>query len=197
MVGNIYLIYGDDEYIKNMKIKEIQKKYNVEDSINKIDLNGEEWEEIYDELTLPSFLSTNKIITICNDKNEKDDLNLPSPYTFFEKILTNESYKNEILEDLAIIMVFDNKKISKKNKLYKYITKKNDIVKICECSKLPRIENEKYLLDIAKEKKLNIGMNEIKFLVELVEKNTYMQVNELMKLCFLNKAILRRKNNKR
>ena len=48
MVGNIYLIYGDDEYIKNMKIKEIQKKYNVEDSINKIDLNGEEWEEIYD-----------------------------------------------------------------------------------------------------------------------------------------------------
>ena len=94
-------------------------------------------------------------------------------------------------------MVFDNKKISKKNKLYKYITKKNDIVKIYECSKLPRIENEKYLLDIAKEKKLNIGMNEIKFLVELVEKNTYMQVNELMKLCFLNKAILRRKNNKR
>ena len=124
MVGNIYLIYGDDEYIKNMKIKEIQKKYNVEDSINKIDLNGEEWEEIYDELTLPSFLSTNKIITIYqaetnifNDRNEKDDLNLPSPYTFFEKILTNESYKNEILEDLAIIMVFDNKKISKKNKL--------------------------------------------------------------------------------
>ena len=55
VVGNIYLIYGDDEYIKNMKIKEIQKKYNVEDSINKIDLNGEEWEEIYDELTLPSF----------------------------------------------------------------------------------------------------------------------------------------------
>ena len=204
MVGNIYLIYGDDEYIKNMKIKEIQKKYNVEDSINKIDLNGEEWEEIYDELTLPSFLSTNKIITIYqaetnifNDRNEKDDLNLPSPYTFFEKKLTNESYKNEILEDLAIIMVFDNKKISKKNKLYKYINKKNDIVKICECSKLPRIENEKYLLDIAKEKKLNIGMNEIKFLVELVEKNTYMQVNELMKLCFLNKAILRRKNNKR
>ena len=204
MVGNIYLIYGDDEYIKNMKIKEIQKKYNVEDSINKIDLNGEEWEEIYDELTLPSFLSTNKIITIYqaetnifNDKNEKDDLNLPSPYTFFKKILTNESYKNEILEDLAIIIVFDNKKISKKNKLYKYITKKNDIVKISECSKLPRIENEKYLLDIAKEKKLNIGMNEIKFLVELVEKNTYMQVNELMKLCFLNKAILRRKNNKR
>ena len=47
-----------------MKIKEIQKKYNVEDSINKIDLNGEEWEEIYDELTLPSFLNTNKIITI-------------------------------------------------------------------------------------------------------------------------------------
>ena len=82
MVGNIYLIYGDDEYIKNMKIKEIQKKCNVEDSINKIDLNGEEWEEIYDELTLPSFLSTNKIITIYqaetnifNDKNEKDDLN--------------------------------------------------------------------------------------------------------------------------
>ena len=204
MVGNIYLIYGDDEYIKNMKIKEIQKKYNVEDSINKIDLNGEEWEEIYDELTLPSFLNTNKIITIYqaetnifNDRNEKDDLNLPSPYTFFEKILTNESYKNEILEDLAIIMVFDNKKISKKNKLYKYITKKNDIVKICECSKLPRIENEKYLLDIAKEKKLNIGMNEIKFLVELVEKNTYMQVNELMKLCFLNKEKNCRKNNKR
>ena len=57
MVGNIYLIYGDDEYIRNKKIKEIQKKCNVVDSINKIDLNGEEWEEIYDELTLPSFLS--------------------------------------------------------------------------------------------------------------------------------------------
>ena len=98
MVGNIYLIYGDDEYIKNMKIKEIQKKYNVEDSINKIDLNGEEWEEIYDELTLPSFLSTNKIITIYqaetnifNDRNEKDDLNLPSPFTFFEIFLLSKT----------------------------------------------------------------------------------------------------------
>ena len=95
MVGNIYLIYGDDEYIKNRKIKEIQKKCNVDDSINKIDLNGEEWEEIYDELTLPTFLSSNKIITIYqaetnifSDKNEKEDVNLPSPYAFFEKIVT-------------------------------------------------------------------------------------------------------------
>ena len=124
MVGNIYLIYGDDEYIRNKKIKEIQKKCNVVDSINKIDLNGEEWEEIYDELTLPSFLSSNKIITIYqaetnifNEKNDKEDLNLPSPYTFFEKVLTQEEYRKEILEDLAIIIVFDIKKISKKNKL--------------------------------------------------------------------------------
>jgi len=203
VVGNIYLIYGDDEYIRNKKIKEIQKKCNVADSINKIDLNGEEWEEIYDELTLPSFLSSNKIITIYqaetnifNEKNDKEDLNLPSPYTFFEKILTQEEYRKEILEDLAIIIVFDNKKISKKNKLYPYLTKKNDVVKICECSKLPRIENEKYLLDIAKEKNLNLGMSEIKFLIDLVEKNTYVQVNELMKLCFLNKAIIGEKITK-
>ena len=207
MVGNIYLIYGDDEYIKNRKIKEIQKKCNVDDSINKIDLNGEEWEAIYDELTLPTFLSSNKIITIYqaetnifSDKNEKEDVNLPSPYAFFEKIVTQEDYRDEILEDLAIIIVFDSKKISKKNKLYSYITKivkKADFVKICECNKLPKIENEKYLLDIAKEKNLNISMNEIKFLAELVDKNTYVQVNELMKLCFLNKAILRRKDYKR
>ena len=135
MVGNIYLIYGDDEYIRNKKIKEIQKKCNVVDSINKIDLNGEEWEEIYDELTLPSFLSSNKIITIYqaetnifNEKNDKEDLNLPSPYTFFEKVLTQEEYRKEILEDLAIIIVFDSKKISKKNKLYPYLTRKNDVV---------------------------------------------------------------------
>ena len=170
MVGNIYLIYGDDEYIKNRKIKEIQKKCNVDDSINKIDLNGEEWEEIYDELTLPTFLSSNKIITIYQAETN----------IFSDKI--------------------DSKKISKKNKLYSYITKivkKADFVKICECNKLPKIENEKYLLDIAKEKNLNISMNEIKFLAELVDKNTYVQVNELMKLCFLNKAILRRKDYKR
>ena len=84
MVGNIYLIYGDDEYITKRKITEIQQKCNVTESINKIDLNGEEWEEIYDELTLPSFLSTNKIITIYNaetnifnDKYDKEDINLP------------------------------------------------------------------------------------------------------------------------
>lgn len=204
MVGNIYLIYGDDEYITKRKITEIQQKCNVTESINKIDLNGEEWEEIYDELTLPSFLSTNKIITIYNaetnifnDKYDKEDINLPSPYSFFEKVLTQDDYQNEILEDLAILIVFDIKKISKSNKLYPFMKKKNNIVKIYECNKLAKLENEKYLFDMAKSMNLNIEMKEIKFLLDIVEKNTYVQVNELMKLFFLNKAILRRKNYKR
>ena len=204
MVGNIYLIYGDDEYITKRKITEIQQKCNVTESINKIDLNGEEWEEIYDELTLPSFLSTNKIITIYNaetnifnDKYDKEDINLPSPYSFFEKVLTQDDYKNEILEDLAILIVFDTKKISKNNKLYPFMKKNNNIVKICECNKLAKLENEKYLFDMAKSMNLNIEMKEIKFLLDIVEKNTYIQVNELMKLVFLNKAILRRKNYER
>ena len=204
MVGNIYLIYGDDEYITKRKITEIQQKCNVTESINKIDLNGEEWEEIYDELTLPSFLSANKIITIYNaetnifnDKYDKEDINLPSPYSFFEKVLTQDDYQNEILEDLAILIVFDIKKISKSNKLYPFMKKKNNIVKIYECNKLAKLENEKYLFDMAKSMNLNIEMKEIKFLLDIVEKNTYIQVNELMKLVFLNKAILRRKNYKR
>ena len=204
MVGNIYLIYGDDEYITKRKITEIQQKCNVTESINKIDLNGEEWEEIYDELTLPSFLSANKIITIYNaetnifnDKYDKEDINLPSPYSFFEKVLTQDDYKNEILEDLAILIIFDIKKISKNNKLYPFMKKKNNIVKIYECNKLAKLENEKYLFDMAKSMNLNIEMKEIKFLLDIVEKNTYIQVNELMKLVFLNKAILRRKNYKR
>lgn len=204
MVGNIYLIYGDDEYITKRKITEIQQKCNVTESINKIDLNGEEWEEIYDELTLPSFLSTNKIITIYNaetnifnEKYDKEDINLPSPYSFFEKVLTQDDYQNEILEDLAILIVFDIKKISKSNKLYPFMKKKNNIVKIYECNKLAKLENEKYLFDMAKSMNLNIEMKEIKFLLDIVEKNTYVQVNELMKLVFLNKAILRRKNYKR
>ena len=50
---------------------------------------------------------------------------------------------------------------------------------------------------MAKSMNLNIEMKEIKFLLDIVEKNTYIQVNELMKLVFLNKAILRRKNYKR
>jgi len=204
VVGNIYLIYGDDEYITKRKITEIQQKCNVTESINKIDLNGEEWEEIYDELTLPSFLSTNKIITIYNaetnifnEKYDKEDINLPSPYSFFEKVLTQDDYQNEILEDLAILIVFDIKKISKSNKLYPFMKKKNNIVKIYECNKLAKLENEKYLFDMAKSMNLNIEMKEIKFLLDIVEKNTYVQVNELMKLVFLNKAILRRKNYKR
>ena len=204
MVGNIYLIYGDDEYITKRKITEIQQKCNVTESINKIDLNREEWEEIYDELTLRSFLSTNKIITIYNaetnifnDKYDKEDINLPSPYSFFEKVLTQDDYQNEILEDLAILIIFDIKKISKNNKLYPFMKKKNNIVKIYECNKLAKLENEKYLFDMAKSMNLNIEMKEIKFLLDIVEKNTYIQVNELMKLVFLNKAILRRKNYKR
>lgn len=75
--------------------------------------------------------------------------------------------------------------------------KKNNIVKIYECNKLAKLENEKYLFDMAKSMDLNIEMKEIKFLLDIVEKNTYIQVNELMKLVFLNKAILRRKNYKR
>ena len=75
--------------------------------------------------------------------------------------------------------------------------KNNNIVKICECNKLAKLENEKYLFDMAKSMNLNIEMKEIKFLLDIVEKNTYIQVNELMKLVFLNKAIIRRKNYER
>jgi len=66
-------------------IKEIQKKCNVVDSINKIDLNGEEWEEIYDELTLPSFLSSNKIITIYQaETNIFNEINYSYPNVTFK-----------------------------------------------------------------------------------------------------------------
>lgn len=201
-MGKIYLIYGEDEYLKQKTIKEIQKETNVEDSINSLIMVEPSWEEIFDEVTLPAFLSPNKLVIIHDSdifkevsKKEIADPNLPSPTEFFERIISDEEYEEEILDGLNIVFVTEGKKINKANKVYKMFSKESGktkgkkIIEIIECNKLMPLEVQKLLLKKSKEMKVNIDSKEIRYLLEIVENNTYTQMNEFLKICFLNKAL--------
>ena len=68
-MGNIYLIYGDDEYLKNEKLKEITNGLSIENSMDKITFFTPSFEELYSEITHPTITISDKLIIVINRRN--------------------------------------------------------------------------------------------------------------------------------
>lgn len=182
-MGNIYLIHGNDEYLKQKRLNDIKIKNKNVNQINNISFVNPEWEEVYSEITLPSFMQEEKMIIIYNSgffEDKKKDID--KIVEFFD---SSEAELLNFMTDLTLVFVEDE---VKGKKLLKVISK-HELFKDVECKKLMQMDRAKYLLDLAKKDNVRLEYAEAKYLVDIVEDDTFNAVNEYNKVRFLDKAI--------
>ena len=167
----VYLLYGNNEYLINKKLEEINKQTN-ELSINNYDLENTSLEQIIDDATTIDLFSESKTIIVDNS------------YIFAGT--TNKKLKEQntdILEDYLnnpnpntnIIFILNREKIDERKKITKLIKDKGNVL---EFNKDLDIKSTiKTLFDDYK-----IDNESINLLIDRVGNDVYLLENEITKI---------------
>ena len=163
---NIFLIYGENEGLKEEVIKDISIKYSIENTYKYSEKDiFNNLNEFYNDIFSQSFFESKKLIII-NDVSEKIKNEI-------EVIL------DKTLDDIIIILT--SKSLEKKSKLRNLFEKEKDLI----CVPVYKDDN-KTLFNIAhtffKNKKISISAESINLIVERSSEDRKNLKNELSKI---------------
>ena len=166
----IYLIYGNDEFIKQDNLKKIKKTLGeLHLGLNYIKLDETNIQELITNIETPAFGYEEKTIEIKQSKLfKKETLEIKKLIQFL---------KNIDLKYVSLIFLEDE--IDTKNQLFKFILEKG---KIIECNELSVNELVKKLIQISAMYKVKLESYNAQYLIELVGTNMQELINEIRKL---------------
>ncbi len=166
----IYLLYGEDNYIKNEYLKKIKKKFEeLKLGINYIQIDENNCQNIISDIETPAFGYDTKLIVSrnCGLVKKKNVVG--------EKLA--EYLKSNDIEGIELALIEND--IDKTTSLYKIIEK---IGQIKECKEKTPRELIVQIKSIANLYKVNIKENTAQYLIECVGTNMEDIINELRKL---------------
>lgn len=171
----IYLLYGDDNYIKNDYLKKIKKNFGeVSLGINYIQIDENNCENIISDIETPAFGYDKKLIVAknCNFLKKKNQMG--------EKLA--EYISNNDLEDVELVVI--EEEIDKTTKLYKVLQNKSNQkkVNIKECNQKKAYEIISQIKAISSAYGVDIKENIAQYIVECVGTNMEDIINEIRKL---------------
>lgn len=165
----IYLLYGEDDYLKNQFLKKIKRNFGeVELGINYIQINESNVQSVISDIETPAFGYEKKLIIV-------KDCNL-----FIKKNLLAEKISDYLKEnDIdSVELVFVEEKVEK-NALYNTIEKIGKISEFKEL-KVPELINE--VKKICYAYKVNIDNSTAQYFIECAGTNMQDIINEIRKL---------------
>lgn len=191
---SIYLLYGEEIYLLENKLKKIKKEFGeLVKGINFIQIDESNISEIISDIETPAFGYNQKLIIARNtdlfkkekksgrakaDKDSKKEKNTSKQLTFTDKLADYILEHKEIFERQEVILVFVEEEVEKNN-LYKAIEKVGEITNF-ELLKLPQlIEN---IRKICAAYKVNIDTTTTKYFIECCGTNMQDLINEIRKL---------------
>lgn len=159
--SNIYLLFGDEKYDLEKKVKQIKKEFDkLEVGVNLFYITKDNIDDLRDMVSEVTFFGNNKLIIIKNT-NLKFDID----------ILKN------IDEDVNIVIIEDS--IDKRTSNYKEI---NKIAIVQEFKMLDRKSMTTYVYDLLKRYNLNLTFDVADYFVEVCGLNKNNNINEIKKL---------------
>jgi len=167
----IYLLYGNNDYLLNKKLEEINKQTN-ELSINNYDLENTSLEEILDDATTIDLFSESKTIVIDNSYVFSGTTNKKLKE---QNIDILEEYLNNPNPNTNIIFILNKEKLDERKKITKLIKEKGNVL---EFNKDLDIKSTiKTLFDDYK-----IDNESINLLIDRVGNDIYLLENEITKI---------------
>lgn len=168
-MSNVYLLYGENEYLINKKIEEIKNKYSSYDIVS-YDMTIDNISSAIEDLSMNSLFSTDKIVICYNCvflNNTKCDIDHKIEY--LSEYLKNASSN-------ILILVTDT--LDKRKKIVKDLLKENAY----EFKNLNDYELNSFIIDYCKKNGFKISSDALSLFKTKLTNNLYIICSELDKL---------------
>lgn len=178
----VYLLYGEERYLLENKIKRIKKEFGeLIQGINYIQIGETEIDNIISDIETPPFGYTKKMILARNTgifkKSKKTTKKEEKAKTIVDKLAEYiEKNIKQINETVDIIFVEEE---AEKNSLYKSIEKNGEVIEFTEL-KLPELISN--IKKICNAYKVNIDEATTRYFIECCGINMQELINEIRKL---------------
>lgn len=172
---NTYLIYGEENYLIDEKIKDIKKEIKVEeDNIISYDLTNDTISSVLIEASTVSMFSDKKLI-ICDNS-----LFLCANKSLSETELEDlTKYLENPFEDVYIVFIVREEKVDSRKKITKLI---NKISKVYDCNKIDNYKLGNYIGDYIRDKGYSISSSSIELIISKVGYELSNIIKELDKM---------------
>lgn len=177
-LNSIYLLYGEEQYLIEMTVNKIKKKFGEKIlGINYILIDETNIDDLISNLEMPAFGYDKKLIIVKNSGLLKKDGRKKSGSPIQEKV--SEYIKNnyELIEESVILVFIDQE--ADKNIVYEEISK-NGI--ICKIEELKPFQLVKKLKQICSLYKVNVDDVTLNYLIETSGTSLQNLINEIRKL---------------
>ena len=180
----IYLLYGEDNYLKNKFLQKLKKDFGeIVNGINYVSIGEEDISEIIPNIETPAFGYDKKLIVAKNTKlflrkkkkNSGENADVTESSNKYTDVLVNYLKENDI-DNVDLIFVEDE---CEKNSLFNLISKIGQVKEFKEQSISELISQVK---KISSMYKVNIDNYTASYFIECVGTNMQDIINEIRKL---------------
>ena len=180
----IYLLYGEDNYLKNKFLQKLKKDFGeIVNGINYVSIGEEDISEIIPNIETPAFGYEKKLIVAKNTKlflrkkkkNSGENADVTESSNKYTDVLVNYLKENDI-DNVDLIFVEDE---CEKNSLFNLISKIGQVKEFKEQSISELISQVK---KISSMYKVNIDNYTASYFIEFVGTNMQDIINEIRKL---------------
>lgn len=171
-MNNIFLIYGNEDYLINKSLNDILKECNSKDNISRYNLDIDSIESALIDASTVSMFDDKKII-ICDNAN----------FLTADGSLENDSnllrYIENAFKEVILIFIVRKEKLDERKKIVKALKKVSNVIK---CNKIEKYDLNSYVMDYI----MNHGYKIDNKLIPIINKkclnNLSIITNELDKL---------------
>ena len=175
---SLYLLYGQEQYLIDMSIKKIKKKFDeLVQGINYILIDESNTEEIIPNIEMPAFGYDRKLIIVKNSGLFKKDGRKKTESPIQEKLSNYINENHDMLDD-SVVLVFVEEEADK-NSVFDAVSKYGSVCKIDELKINQLVNKLKKICDLYK---VNVSQATLNYFVENCGTNLQNLINEIRKL---------------
>ena len=175
---SLYLLYGQEQYLIDMSVKKIKKKFDdLVQGINYIVIDENNTEEIIPNIEMPAFGYDRKLIIVKNSGLFKKDGRKKTESPIQEKV-SNYINENHDMLDESVVLVFIEEEADK-NSVFDAVSKYGSVCKIDELKVNQLINKLKKICDLYE---VGVSQATLNYFVENCGTNLQNLINEIRKL---------------
>lgn len=179
-ISSLYILYGKEKYLIESNLKRIKNAFGeCLKGINYISIDAESISKIIDELSMPAFGYSKKLI-IARDTGlfKKEAKKKQSDIANLRDSINSYITENIEIINQEVILIFIEEE-AEKNNLYTTIDKFGTV---CEFSPQKPIELKSRLMQICKAYKVNVNDSTLQYFIECCGTDMQNLINEIRKL---------------
>lgn len=177
---SVYLVFGNEPYLIDNKLKEIlDQNFSKDDEMKDYNIDILSSDEVYNKYsiaieTLP-FMGDKRMVIFkrCELFKQKITKKEEDILDYLEQLVCSNTAKD------IVVVIIEGEKVDKRKKLYKAISNKG---KIIECNKLSNNELKKWMREKLIKQNKSFNPKVLEYLVNNLSNDLYLVNNEIEKL---------------